>query len=460
MRPKYTGSAPPPRRPRRCLRWAHDPPHRRAARARPPPPLAPVHPAARLDGRGRAAGIERARGLHAVRHRRPRYIDGVSSLWCNVHGHGHPRIDAAVRAQLDRVAHTTMLGLSHPPGDRARAAPGRDRARRAHARLLLRQRLDRQRDRAEDGVPVAGTSAASGGARASSASRTATTATRSAPSRSAASSSSIRCTARCCSRAIRSSPATSTALARDAGRARRADRRGDRRAARPGRGRHARRSRAATCARCARLCDEHDVLLICDEVATGFGRTGTMFACEQEGVAPDFMCLAKGLTGGYLPLAATLTTERVYEGFLGAVRGAAHVLPRPHLHRQPAGLRRGDRDARRLRARSARSSASQATVALLAELLDRAHRAAAGGRRGPAARADGRASRSAASSSPTASATQVTLVARARGAIVRPLGDTVVLMPPLSITAAELRALVAIMAGAIASATADVAIAA
>ena len=65
------------------------------------------------------------------------------------------------------------------------------------------------------------------------------------------------------------------------------------------------------------LCDEHDVLLICDEVATGFGRTGTMFACEQEGVSPDLMCVAKGLTGGYLPLAATLATERIYEAFLG-----------------------------------------------------------------------------------------------------------------------------------------------
>src|ERR687888_51509 len=66
------------------------------------------------------------------------------------------------------------------------------------------------------------------------------------------------------------------------------------------------------------LCDRHGVLMICDEVATGFGRTGTMFACEQEQVAPDLLCLAKGLTGGYLPLAATLTTERIYEGFLGA----------------------------------------------------------------------------------------------------------------------------------------------
>ena len=65
------------------------------------------------------------------------------------------------------------------------------------------------------------------------------------------------------------------------------------------------------------LCDRHDVLLILDEVATGFGRTGRMFACEHEDVAPDLLCLAKGITGGYLPLAATLASERVYEGFLG-----------------------------------------------------------------------------------------------------------------------------------------------
>src|SRR5437868_10749020 len=69
--------------------------------------------------------------------------------------------------------------------------------------------------------------------------------------------------------------------------------------------------------RISRSCKENGVLLICDEVATGFGRTGTLFACEQEEVVPDFLCLAKGLTGGYLPLAATLTTDAVYESFLG-----------------------------------------------------------------------------------------------------------------------------------------------
>ena len=100
------------------------------------------------------------------------------------------------------------------------------------------------------------------------------------------------------------------------------------------------------------LCDEFGALLIFDEVATGFGRTGRMFACEHEGVAPDLMCLAKGITGGYLPLAATLASEAVYESFLGE-----HAEFKTFFHGHtytgnPLACAAGDRLARRLRARA------------------------------------------------------------------------------------------------------------
>lgn len=77
--------------------------------------------------------------------------------------------------------------------------------------------------------------------------------------------------------------------------------------------------------RARELCDAHGVFLIADEIAVGFGRTGTMFACEQAGIAPDLMCLSKGLTGGALPLAAVLATQRIYDGFLDDSRERAFL---------------------------------------------------------------------------------------------------------------------------------------
>ena len=85
----------------------------------------------------------------------------------------------------------------------------------------------------------------------------------------------------------------------------------------------------------SRLCKEHNVLLIADEVAVGFGRTGKMFASEWEGVSPDILCLAKGITGGYLPLAATLTTQKIFDAFLGEYKEqkpSFTATPIPAIH--------------------------------------------------------------------------------------------------------------------------------
>jgi adenosylmethionine-8-amino-7-oxononanoate aminotransferase len=75
---------------------------------------------------------------------------------------------------------------------------------------------------------------------------------------------------------------------------------------------------AAYLRRARELCDRHDVFLVADEVFAGYGRTGTMWACERAGIAPDLLCTGKGFSGGMLPMAATLATPRIFEGFLGA----------------------------------------------------------------------------------------------------------------------------------------------
>ncbi len=199
------------------------------------------------------------------------------------------------------------------------------------------------------------------------------------------------------------------------------------------------------------LCDRHGVFLICDEVATGFGRTGTMFACEQEGVSPDFMTLAKGITGGYLPLAATLTSERVYEGFLGSFDELKSFFHGHTYTGNPLACAAAlatldvfeeERTLERL----------QGTIALLGDLLDE-HVAPLGAvaeirRRGTMTGIE-------LTEFPLAARMghQVTLAARERGAIIRPLGDTIVLMPPLAISDADLTRLVRVTAEAIAVAT-------
>jgi adenosylmethionine-8-amino-7-oxononanoate aminotransferase len=190
------------------------------------------------------------------------------------------------------------------------------------------------------------------------------------------------------------------------------------------------------------LCDEHGALLILDEVATGFGRTGRMFACEHEGVAPDLLCLAKGISGGYLPLAATLASERIYEGFLGR-----HEEFRTFFHGHtytgnPLACAAGLATLRLFeQERTLETLAPK--IDLLASLLE------------PIAAMPGVAEvrrrgfmcgiELAGFDVSDRAGHQVTLAARRRGAIVRPLGDVVVLMPPLAITARELARLLTIV---------------
>jgi adenosylmethionine-8-amino-7-oxononanoate aminotransferase len=208
------------------------------------------------------------------------------------------------------------------------------------------------------------------------------------------------------------------------------------------------------------LCDAHDLFLICDEVATGFGRTGTMFACEQEDVVPDFLCLAKGLTGGYLPLAATLTTDRVHKAFLGQVEewrtffhghtytgnplACAAALANLELFEE-------ERTLERLGAKI--DLLEQLLEELVAPLDHVAEVRRVGFMCGIELAADPRRGR--AYDPEFRMGHQVALEARSRGAIVRPLGDVVVLMPPLSIAPEALEELVEIASDSIAAATSE-----
>ncbi len=198
------------------------------------------------------------------------------------------------------------------------------------------------------------------------------------------------------------------------------------------------------------LCDRYGVLLILDEVATGFGRSGRMFACEHEDVSPDLLCLAKGITGGYLPLAATLATDEIYEGFLGEFEEFRTFF---HGHTYT-----GNPLACAAALASLDVFSEERTLEALApkiELLASLLQPLAGH---PAVREVRRVGFMVGIELeeyplPVRMGHRVTLEARRRGAIIRPLGDVVVLMPPLAISADDLARLVSITAAAIDSAT-------
>lgn len=298
--------------------------------------------------------IERAEGFSLIDTDGKRYIDGVSSLWCNVHGHRVAEIDQAIIDQLHKVAHTTLLGLASPPSiELAAELVARASTSDAHAPLnkvfysdagatalevafkmavgyfFHSGQTEKTRFIGLAGAYHGDTTAAMAVGRSELFHRPyfsmlfetdwfpSIDACRAPenmqhayptdadqwPSENVALNQALAQNALTQLRALLEDNGHQTAaivlepvMQGAAGMI----------VQPPGFVRDV-----------AAIAKQYDVLLIADEVAVGFGRTGTMFACEQEGVTPDILCVAKGLTGGYLPLAATLTTDAIEWAFTG-----------------------------------------------------------------------------------------------------------------------------------------------
>jgi len=392
--------------------------------------------------------IASAEGFHLIDVDGRRYLDGISSLWCNVHGHRVPEIDAAIREQLGRVAHTTLLGLRSLPAielaeQLVRRTPGglnrvfySDNGSTAvEAALKIAFQYHRQKVRSvrDAFVRVGGAyhgdtigSVSVGGIATFHhaygpllfpALEVPSPVAFRVPAGQTAESYLQHCF-RELERVVRENHERIAAfiieplvqgaagiLVHPAG--------------------YLKRVRELTA--------EYGIPLIADEVAVGFGRTETLFACEQEAVSPDILCLAKGLTGGYLPLAATLTTDEIYEAFLGEAHegrtffhghtytgnplGCAAALASLALFDRNDVLSNVNRNAERLSRRLAElrdhphvGEVRQKGIMIGIELV----RDRDGNIPFPPERRTGH---------------RVTLAARKRNVVIRPLGDVVVLMP-------------------------------
>jgi len=202
------------------------------------------------------------------------------------------------------------------------------------------------------------------------------------------------------------------------------------------------------------LCDEHDVLLIIDEVATGFGRTGTMFACDHEGITPDLLCIGKGLTGGYLPVAATLATERVFDAFLGEIDEHKTFFHGHSYTGNPLGCAAALANLDLLEALLPRLPAKAAVLA--EELESLAAHPHVGDVRQAGFMTGIELVRDPSTNEGFAYGDRagwlVTDAARERGLLIRPIGNVVIFMPPLGSTLEELQEMAGILREAFAEA--------
>jgi len=367
-----------------------------------------------------------------------RYLDGVSSLWCNLHGHRHPRLDRALRDQLDRIAHATFLGLSHEPGIQLGAAlvevapPGLTRVFYSDSgstavEIALKQSFQYWQVRGQPskqrflrvGEAYHGDTLGAVGV------------------------GGIELFHRIFGPLLVRSIAIPTPAGTDGAASLRALEQqlaahGSEIAAfvmeplvqgAAGMLVHPKGFLAAASA----LCRRYSVHLIVDEVATGFGRTGALFACEHEGVSPDFLCLAKGISGGYLPLAATLSTEEIYAAFLGRRDELKQFFHGHTYTANPLACAVGIESLAVLRESSlpnalVRIPEMTAALARIAGIAGVAATRQCGLMGGIELEAQpGRAL-----------GAEVCDRARGHGVMLRPLGDVLVWMPPLSLQAGEL----------------------
>ena len=403
--------------------------------------------------------IDRAEGCYLFDIEGNRYLDGVGSLWCNVHGHRHPALDAALRDQIDRVAHSTLLGATHPLAaelahELARRAPegltrvffSDDGATAVEVALKMafqywHQRADPQPTRtrflalggAYHGDTIGDVSIGGVDRFHAMFSPLLFPALRApipycyrCPLGLKRSECAIDCL-RELDRMLTEHPGEVAAVVVEplvqgaAGMIVQPEG-------------YLRGLREIT--------RRHDTLLIADEVAVGFGKTGTLFACENEGVTPDLLCVAKGLTGGYLPMAATLATEEVYSAFFAT---AAEEKTFQHGHTYGgnplaaavslASLRVFD-DERTLERLAPK-------IALLASRLERfrTHPNVGDARQkgmiaGIEIVADKGTKREFAWAEQVGA--KICRHARERGLLIRPIADVLIVMPPLAITEEQL----------------------
>ena len=393
--------------------------------------------------------IDRASGARLFDSDGRSYLDGVSSLWVTVHGHGEPAINEAIRAQLDRLDHSTFLGLTHEPGIRVaeelvRVAPDAltrvffagDGSSAAEAAIKMAYQAARQRgeDRplyvhVAEGYHGDTLGAVSlGGVELFHATyRPLLIETR------MVSSPGVRKPGQTPeSRAAEVVDEMRALLAREGSRVCAVVVEPMVQAA------GGMLTHDASFLRGVRsLCDEHGAAMLVDEVATGIGATGRWFAVEHADVAPDLMVVGKRLTGGVLPLSAVLARESVYDAFLGSPASGRTFF---HGHTYTAN--------------PLSCAATLANLALMHSRDTVARAAEVGERLGKLlssietydgvaeVRRIGTMTGVEVHSAGERTGFEVCRAARRRGVIVRPLGDVVVLMPPLGISDAELAELV------------------